>query len=998
MKRGMGGRGSVSLMAMALGTGRVPKVLAFLAALVVAVASLVAMGAKAPDAKADEWQNWRPPEPNPMYMESRADGNIYGICYVHARSESQTSGTGHNAIKFDIYMPDGKWVQGYCGNGFFGDSDHGNHAQPGSDYYNFVAYKWHTDQVYGETDYWIHIYSEDSQYVNHWGNPTPNNPNDATIRGLFSRPRQWVFGEIWYPGCLDITVKKEAAEGVDPALVVPGTFEGATYTVRKNDHSGFDGNGTSVGAYIKVGSNGIGELYRWDDNTGPTDERIWIAAGTEYVVFEVTTPTNGQWGFDTDKHIVDGTAQQHTLLSKQVTSRETHENGIGTTLTAENNKKTYSTTATSVSLTDKVTYTGLAPNTKYVLQAKLHYRNGNADGGEVPGGSATKVFTPTSADGFVDVPLTITPSAIDTTKPLVCYEYLYHAGDGDQPTGDVVASHEQITDAGQTVSPEKSTPTVGTTLVAGSNEKTVPRGTQSVKLTDTVTYSGLTPGKQYRLECVMHGKGGSTDKGVIAGASTSKTFTPTAASGSVEVVLYLSMAKVDDSWDAVVAFEELYDGQTKIAEHKVITDTGQTVNVTDTPPTPEIGTTLKTEDGEKELKASDEDTVKLIDTVSYSNLVVGEEYKLEGVLHVRQDGEDKGAIEGSKGTKTFTPSSASGTVDVELTLDMSKATGDAVVAFEKLYKGTEEVATHEEIGDTNQTVTTKKEKKKISTSLTAADGKKTIPTAAKDPIVLHDKVSYSGLEPGVEYELHAELRAKDGSESGTVIADTEKTMKFTPKESDGEIVMELTIDPSKVSDWKIVAFEKLYLEGELVASHEDINDEEQTVTPEPPSIKTKLSSADGKKEISLTGTKTISLVDEVTYTGLVPGVEYEIKGELHEKKNGKDGGAVKGAANSIKFTPTASDGKINVTMSVQVGDATKALVAFERLYLANSDKVLATHEDINDADQSFNVKVGAAGAVASLVQTGSAVALGTILSIVAGTAFMSLARRMRKQA
>ena len=53
---------------------------------------------------------------------------------------------------------------------------------------------------------------------------------------------------------------------------------------------------------------------------------------------------------------------------------------------------------------------------------------------------------------------------------------------------------------------------------------------------------------------------------------------------------------------------------------------------------------------------------------------------------------------------------------------------------------------------------------------------------------------------------------------------------FTPKTPDGAVCMEFTLNTNSLKGKELVVFEKLYdLKGNLIAEHEDINDEGQTV-------------------------------------------------------------------------------------------------------------------------------------------------------------------------
>ena len=103
------------------------------------------------------------------------------------------------------------------------------------------------------------------------------------------------------------------------------------------------------------------------------------------------------------------------------------------------------------------------------------------------------------------------------------------------------------------------------------------------------------------------------------------------------------------------------------------------------------------ENGQKETTVSDSMTV--IDTVTYKDLLVGKEYTLKGQL---LDVETKEVITSAE--ITFMPSTPDGTIDLTFTFDGRQLLGKEIVVFEDLYRETRKVATHSEITDQDQTI------------------------------------------------------------------------------------------------------------------------------------------------------------------------------------------------------------------------------------------------------------------------------------------------------
>ncbi|WP_368266978.1 VaFE repeat-containing surface-anchored protein [Corynebacterium ulcerans] len=101
--------------------------------------------------------------------------------------------------------------------------------------------------------------------------------------------------------------------------------------------------------------------------------------------------------------------------------------------------------ATGGKVVDKVTYTGLTEGEKYLVEGELM----DKETGKSTGIKAETEFTASGANGTVDV--TFDVDADQAGKTLVAFEKLYKADDKTT----VVASHEDIDDAAQTVSVEE---------------------------------------------------------------------------------------------------------------------------------------------------------------------------------------------------------------------------------------------------------------------------------------------------------------------------------------------------------------------------------------------------------------------------------------------------------------------------------------------------------------------------------------------------------------
>lgn len=237
----------------------------------------------------------------------------------------------------------------------------------------------------------------------------------------------------------------------------------------------------------------------------------------------------------------------------------------------------------------------------------------------------------------------------------------------------------------------------------------------------------------------------------------------------------------------------------------------------------EIGTKATVE-GEKEVDPLDR--VTLTDTVSYTGLVPGKEYKVTGVLMDKETGE-KLLVNGKEITAetTFIAETKNGSVGVTFIFDATGLHGKEIVVFEDLYRENMLLATHADINDEGQTVKIKNPE--IGTKATA-DGKKEI---TADKITITDVVSYKDLTPGKEYKLTGVLMNKATNDK-LLIDGKEITAEatFTPKATTGEVEMTFTFDARELTaETEVVVFETLYRDGIEIAVHADIEDEGQTV-------------------------------------------------------------------------------------------------------------------------------------------------------------------------
>lgn len=638
-----------------------------------------------------------------------------------------------------------------------------------------------------------------------------------------------------------------------------------------------------------------------------------------------------------------------------------------------------------IHIVDKVAYRNLVPGEKYtVTGTAIDKTTGETlkdDAGKDVTAKAS--FTAEKANGTVDVEFVFDGSTL-AGKTVVMYENIYY-------NNKLVGVHADISDEAQII----YVPSVKTAATDTKTETKLTYAEKDIKITDTVEYTNLIPGKTYKVTgTAMDKKTGKVIKDADGKAVTSEAeITPETADGKVDVDFIFDGSNL--AGKTIVMFEEILYEDKLIGVHADIDDEAQTIYV------PAIATEALDEVTGIHLSNAGDD-VKVKDTVTYKNLIPGLTYRVAGTV---MDKDTKKPLQnGGKditAEAVFTPKTADGTVDVEFTFSAKEFAGKTMVLFEKLYlvknadnadanpddtqKASESentqnktdntsnkvevdnennnpadnsevkevlIAVHEDYSDENQTICVPQIK------TTAKDAKSgTSMFYAEKSAKIVDTVSYRNLVPGKKYKVVG--TAVDKSNGAPVIANGNNVTaeaEFVAKEATGKVDVVFTFDASLLAGRTIVMFENVYYENNLIATHADITDEAQTLYV--PKIGT--TAIDGeRKDHNSTADSSVTIVDSVAYQNLVQGQTYRVTGKLMDKATGKalviDGKEVTAVT---EFTAAGTEGVVDVTFRFNgKGMTGKQLVVFEQLDVVTADGAyaIASHNDINDAAQTITM-------------------------------------------
>ncbi|NKW95913.1 VaFE repeat-containing surface-anchored protein [Bacillus toyonensis] len=361
--------------------------------------------------------------------------------------------------------------------------------------------------------------------------------------------------------------------------------------------------------------------------------------------------------------------------------------------------------------------------------------------------------------------------------------------------------------------------TTATDKIDGTKEM---HTSKSVTIQDKVEYKDLQVSKEYTVKGKLMDK--ATNKSLLVDGkevTAESKFTAKEANGSITLDFTFDATGLEEK--EVVVFEELLKDGKIVTTHADIEDKGQTVKFVK----PSVKTTATNKaDGSKEIHANESITIQ--DKVEYTNLVVGKEYTVKGKLMNKAINKSL-LIDGKEVTAetTFTAKEKNGFVTLDFTFDGREQQGRDVVVFEDLLHENQIIATHSDINDEGQKVRFVEPSIK-TTATNKADGSKELD--ANESVTIQDKVEYKDLIVGKEYVVKGKLMDKATNKS-LLVGGKEVTAesKFTAKEKNGSITLDLTFNASELQGKEVVVFEELYQDDTLVAIHSDIEDVGQTV-------------------------------------------------------------------------------------------------------------------------------------------------------------------------
>ena len=664
-----------------------------------------------------------------------------------------------------------------------------------------------------------------------------------------------------------------------------------------------------------------------------------------------------------------------------------------------------------VTIEDTVNYENFIVGNEYTIKGRLVNKADGTTIKDINGKEVTAetTFKAETINGSVKVVFTFKTDKSFEDKTVVAFETA-------EFNGKEIAVHADINDEAQTIHfPEVKTNAVNTE----TGERVVP-AKEGMKITDTISYKNLIPGKTYTVKGTVMVKETGEPLGQ-EGSEVTAQFTPDKADGTTEITFTIDARELKNQ--QLVVFEELYIGtevndDKLVGDHKDINDKAQTVAIPDVT-TDAADTTIK----EKVIINGIEQDgtvsgVKYVDDeVTFSNLEAGKMYEISGELKL-QNGEEDGSwsdaqtvtsevfivdtngagrldIEshenGYEGnTVYFIPESkngeqfVSGSIIITFKFDATGYEGKDIVVGETVTRKIK-LAIHNDLQDIPQTVNIPKGE------TTSVDKYTDIKNSlAAENRIFKDTFKYENLEPGKEYVFTGFVVIADVDENGQTVKDengnpvvheidsvmvdengeplADGCVKFTPEEENGTLDLYFMIDATEIPNRDVTVFEDVTRLGQNVIRHYVLDGTQTVYIPEG---ETEAVDTETQDHIAMPDEE-VTIVDTLVFKNLIPGTEYTVTGRVMKKSDvtevpstlteaafaeEEQGTEISVEDSVVTFTPQTEDGALKLTFVFSASELKgEDTVIFERVYHNGSEVII--HENINDEPQTVHLPDG----------------------------------------
>ena len=687
-----------------------------------------------------------------------------------------------------------------------------------------------------------------------------------------------------------------------------------------------------------------------------------FGGGSDIYIGNIVIGENGE---ARTRGIVGGTDVEN---SKAVVTDTPKTPEIGTVAKDVATDMPISHAGSEVTIEDMVNYKNFIVGNEYTIKGRLVYKGGENNGKPVTDINGKEVtaettFKAETIDGSVKVVFTFKTDKSFEDKTVVAFETA-------EFNGKEIAVHADINDEAQTIHfPEVKTNAVNTE----TGERVVP-AKEGMKITDTISYKNLIPGKTYTVKGTVMVKETGEPLGQ-EGSEVTAQFTPDKADGTTEITFTIDARELKNQ--QLVVFEELYIGteinpDKLVGDHKDINDKAQTVSVPDvTTDASDVKTKEKVIVNNIEEDGSVSGVKYISDDVTFSGLETGKEYKIEGELKLQTPETDKewseaetvpsevfsvdthgnGKAKIKDGAVLFTPEGKDqfkdGMITIVFKYESKGYEGKDIIVGETVTRKIK-LAIHNDLKDTHQTV---QEPKGETTSVDKYTDIKN--SLAAENRIFKDTFKYENLEPGNPVVHKIDSTMVD--ENGEPLADG--CVKFTPEEENGTLDLYFMIDATEIPNRDVTVFEDVTRLGHNVIRHYVLDGTQTVYIPEG---ETEAIDSESQDHIAL------------VFKNLIPGTEYTVTGRVMKKSDvtevpstlteaafaeEEQGTEISVEDSVVTFTPQTEDGALKLTFVFSASELKgEDTVIFERVYHNGSEVII--HENINDEPQTVHLPDG----------------------------------------
>lgn len=452
---------------------------------------------------------------------------------------------------------------------------------------------------------------------------------------------------------------------------------------------------------------------------------------------------------------------------------------------------------------------------------------------------------------------------------------------------------------------------------------------KKVNIKETVTFTDLVVGHKYTTTVQGYKL---SDETAYENAALTKTFIAT--NPLMELTFEFELDGQELKGNGIVFTEKLFYESEEMANHEELTNEEQTVRFTD----PKITTKAYGEEGKQLFDPHAKVPVK--ETAVLTDLIVGDEYKVIVQGYRLSTGKP---YEKVKKELVFTATETEMEQTVDFILSGKELAGDGIVFTETLLYEEETIAEHKDLSNQEQTIVFTNPK--IKTKAFGDEQKQVFDPLQK--VLVKETAEITELIIGNEYKVVVQ-----GYRLSTekVYEKVRKEVTFVAEKEVKTIEFEFILEGKELRGDGIVFTETLSHEDENIATHHDLNNQEQTVRFNDPSISTIAQGKNGEKVLE--PTENLIVKESAKITGLVIGNQYTVKVKAHRLS---DGSLINGISDEKTFIAEKTEITIQFEFKIDGKQFTNDGIVFTEI-LESRNEIIAKHLDLNNEQQTVRFK------------------------------------------